>query len=84
MTDGEPAPSLGEPLEHATQRSAQDGGVLAHQIRIGPAQRGQVPAVRVLVGRAPAILDAGTQPGPAPRPRSPLPPRAAGAALGAV
>jgi hypothetical protein len=62
MTDRERLRFLREPLEHATQCRAQDGGVLPHELGIGLAQGGQVPAARVLVGRAPAILDAGTQP----------------------
>jgi hypothetical protein len=55
--------SLGEPLEHAAQRGAQDGGVLALQVGIGRAQGVQIAAAGALVGRAPAILHAGAQPG---------------------
>jgi hypothetical protein len=61
MTDGERPPFLREPLEHAAQRRAQDGGVLAHELGVSLAQGGQVPAARVLVRRAPAILLTGSQ-----------------------
>jgi hypothetical protein len=50
-------------LEDAPQRLGQDGGIFARELRIGLAQRGEPTAAGLLVGGAPAILDAGAQPG---------------------
>ena len=63
VADSECPPTLGEALEDAAQRRAEDGGVLFDELGIRLAQRPQIAAAGALVGLAPAILDLGAQPG---------------------